>query len=80
MPVGLPFSVLHQLPRPAKLFLDNLSRWCHEELLGLLTSRSAKVRAEYERLGTIFKGVLDGWQGSINACCVRDDVRVLLVL
>ena len=27
-----------------------------------------------------FKGILDGWQGGINACCVRDDVKVLLVL
>ena len=80
MPVGLPFSVLYQLPRLAKLFLGNLSRWCHGELFGLLTTRSAKVRAEYDRLGIIFKDVLDGWQGSLNACCILDDVRILLVL
>ena len=79
--MGLPFPVLYQLPRPAKLFFDDLSRWCHGERLGLLTPfRSAKVRAECKRLGTFLKGMLDGWQGSINACCVRDDVGVLLVL
>ena len=46
----------------------------------LLTIRSAKVQSEHDRLGTIFKGLLDGWQGSINACCVRGDAKVLLVL
>ena len=46
----------------------------------LLTIRSAKVRAKLDRLGAIFEGILDGRQVSINACCVRDDVRVLLVL
>ena len=46
------------------------------ELLGLLPIRLAKVRAEYDRLGTIFEGILDGWQGIINV----GDVRVLLVL
>ena len=35
---------------------------------------SAKVPAEHEGLGTIFEGILDGWQGSINACCVHDGV------
>ena len=46
----------------------------------LLIIRLAKVRAKYDRFGIIFQGVLDGfWQGSVNACCVHDDVRVLLV-
>ncbi len=46
----------------------------------LLTIRSAKVRAKLDRLGAIFEGILDGRQVSMNACCVRGDVRVLLVL
>ncbi len=37
--------VHHQLRRPVKLSLDNLSRWCYGGLLDLLTLRSAKVRA-----------------------------------
>ena len=40
----------------------------------LIPTRSAKVLATHDRLGVIFKGILDGWQGSIDACCVCDDV------
>ena len=36
------------------------------------------MRAKCNRLGTIFKGILASWQGSFNACCVHNDVRVLL--
>ena len=46
----------------------------------LLTVRLTRVRAKHDRLGTIFKGILDGWQSSINTCSVCDDVRVLLVV
>ena len=27
-----------------------------------------------------FEGKLDGWQGSVNACGVREDIRILTVL
>ena len=49
--------------------------------LVLLTITLAKVRAKLDRLGAIpsFKGILDGRLVGISACCVRDDVRVLLV-
>ena len=40
---------------------------------------SAKVRSRHDSPGP-FKDVLDGWQGSIDAFFVRDDVKVLLVL
>ena len=72
--------VFHQQLGPAKLSLDNLSRWCPGGHLEHLILRSAKVRAMYEGLGTIFKGILDDWQGGINTCSVCDDVGVLLVL
>ena len=38
--------------------IDNLSHWCHGELLDLLTIRPAKVRAKYDRLGTISRAYL----------------------
>ena len=53
-------NVHHQLHGPAKLTFDNLSQWCHGKLLDLLTIRLAKVRAEYDRLGNLFKGILGG--------------------
>ena len=71
-------SFLYRLHGPANLFFDSLGHWCPEEFLVFLAIGSAKVRAEHESLGTIFEGILDGWQGSINACCVHDEVRVLL--
>ncbi len=38
--------------------MDNLSHWWHGELLDLLTIRSAKVRAKYDRLGAISRAYL----------------------
>ena len=38
--------------------MDKLSHWCHGVLFNLLTTRSAKVRAKYDRLGTISRAYL----------------------
>ncbi len=39
-------NVQHQLHGSAKLSFDNFSQWCNGELLDLLTTKSAKVRAK----------------------------------
>ena len=62
--------VFHQQRGPAKLSLDNLSRWCHGGLLEHLILRSAKVRAKYGGLGTIFKGTLDGFSRAASMLAV----------
>ena len=39
-------NVQHQLHGSGKLSFDNFSQWCNEELIDLLTTKSAKVRAK----------------------------------
>ena len=61
---------IHLLQGLANLFFDSLSHWCNGELHDLLTHRSAKVRAKYGGLGTIFKGTLDGFSRAASMLAV----------
>ena len=63
-PLGRPRceqSTTDSAPPSRAYLLDNLSHWWHGELLNLLTIWSAKVRAKYDRLGTIVKDNLSPW-------------------
>ena len=60
-------STTDSVPSSRAHLMDNFSRWWHGELLNLLTIQSAKMRPKYDRLGTIFKGKLDGQPQSLVA-------------
>ena len=65
-------NVLYQLPRPAKLCLDDLNPRCDGELFVFLTIRSAKVRARTINLALTAKTyVMVGRAASMRSVFVK---------